>query len=47
VSGFTIVSALMIFGAKRYRPTKMRRSMALKASLRQVSSLDVKLMTKD
>jgi hypothetical protein len=33
VSGFTIVSALMVFGAKRYSPTKIRRSMALKASL--------------
>src|SRR5258705_11309849 len=32
VSGFTIVSALMVFGTKRYSPTKIRRSMALKAS---------------
>jgi hypothetical protein len=31
VSGFTIVSALMVFGATRYSPTKIRRSMALKA----------------
>src|SRR5205823_10717850 len=33
VSGFTIVSALMVFGTKRYSPTKNRRSIALKASL--------------
>ena len=33
VSGFTIVSALMAFGTKRYSPTKIRRSMALKATL--------------
>jgi cold shock protein len=26
VSGFTIVSALMVFGTKRYSPTKIRRS---------------------
>src|SRR5438874_2581296 len=46
VSGFTIVSALMVFGTKRYSPTKIRRSIALKA-LRQMPALDVKLMTKD
>src|SRR3979411_318115 len=33
VSGFTIVSALMVFGPKRYSPTMIRRSMALKATL--------------
>src|SRR6185503_8588004 len=33
VSGFTIVSALMVFGTNRYSPTKIRRSIALKASL--------------
>jgi hypothetical protein len=33
VSGFTIVNALMVFGAKRYSPTKIKRSMTLKASL--------------
>jgi hypothetical protein len=33
VSGLTIVSALMAFGTKRYSPTKISRSMALKATL--------------
>ena len=33
VSGFTSVSALMVFGTKRYSPTKIKRSMALKATL--------------
>jgi hypothetical protein len=33
VSGFTVVSALMIFGTKRYSPTKIKRSMTLTASL--------------
>jgi hypothetical protein len=45
VSGFTIVSASRVLGAKRDSPTKIRRSMAL--TLWQVPSLDVKLMTKD
>jgi hypothetical protein len=42
------VSTLMVFGTKRYSPTKIMRSMALKAALRLVASLDldVKLMTK-
>jgi hypothetical protein len=33
VSGFTVVSALMVFGTKRYSPTKIKRSMTLTASL--------------
>src|ERR1700726_2483361 len=33
VSGFTIVSAWRVLGAKRDSPTKIRRSMALKVSL--------------
>src|SRR5882672_11940441 len=33
VSGFTIVSALRVLGAKLDSPTKIRRSMALKVSL--------------
>jgi hypothetical protein len=33
VSGFTIVSALMVFGTKGYSQTKIARSAALKASL--------------
>src|SRR6516165_8612322 len=33
VSGFTIVNALMASGTKRYSPTKIRRSMTLKATL--------------
>src|SRR6478736_8988154 len=33
VSGFTIVSALTVSGTNRYSPTKIRRSIALKASL--------------
>src|ERR1700730_14990938 len=33
VSGFTIVSALRVLGAKRDSPTKIRRSMAPKVSL--------------
>jgi len=49
VSGFTIVSASMVFGTKRYSPTKIRRSIALKAGLfgRCRPWMLIKLMTKD
>jgi hypothetical protein len=36
VSGFTIVSALMVFGTKRYSPTKIRRSELRFAAPRRV-----------
>jgi hypothetical protein len=48
VSGFTIVSALMAFGTKRYSPTKIKAIHGTEGhSLRHMPSLDVKLMTKN
>jgi hypothetical protein len=48
VSGFTIVSALMVFGTKRYSPNKDQAIHGTEGhSLRHMPALDVKLMTKD
>src|ERR1700741_2116679 len=45
VSGFTLVSALTVFGTKRYRPNKDQAIHGAEAqSLRQMPALDVKLM---